>query len=37
MNPLDEDMTAFVRYRIEKAEESYASSKHKTVKCCYYG
>jgi len=23
MNPLDEDMTAFVRYRIEKAEEAY--------------
>lgn len=23
MNPLDEDMTAFVRYRLEKAEEAY--------------
>lgn len=27
MNPFDEDMTAFVRYRLEKAEEAYLSSK----------
>lgn len=25
MNPLDEDMTAFVRHRLEKAEEAYKS------------
>ncbi len=27
MNPLDEDMTAFVRYRLEKAEEAYAAAQ----------
>ena len=27
MNPLDEDMTAFVRYRLEKAEEAYTAAR----------
>ena len=27
MNPLDEEKRAFVRYRLEKAEEAYLSAK----------